>query len=412
MDQPRWKSLLDIDRLVEAWQSPDTAAPQRMTLLRHVADLAAALDPADREGGENAIPVVVKGPEKKPQAMPMTWVGQKNDSRDGREAGSAEIPPRPDTGARDVTADEIRGLLKSDGRNRQWDNATLRAWAELARQDPEKAKAMLDEVRDAPVRTPDGGVSIPLPPRDGRAKGVKPEAIAEIRESAMTGKDWQGEARGAATAKILPEGRLAAEVHAVTPRQGPILPPGSVRVSDEDMSPDDMLSTLHKIAPHIDEYTDRERKAATSMAYRLERLKERDREAFAKLPGELRNFLGDYKRQMDVERTPILPEKLKDKTTKLTAAKWEGMTDRSAEHALKSAVLSQAFAAPAGRSAESLAEFVSGLNDLFLRHNDMVAEHIEKLSQWGKDRKNIPEPYRTNEVLKAVDALDRIRRGP
>jgi hypothetical protein len=42
----------------------------------------------------------------------------------------------------------------------------------------------------------------------------------------------------------------------------------------------------------------------------------------------------------------------------------------------------------------------------------MVAEHIEKLSQWGKDRKNIPEPYRTNEVLKAVDALDRIRRGP
>jgi hypothetical protein len=90
MEKPGYKSLLDIDRLLEAWRSPGTAAPQRMTLLKHVADLAAALDPADREGGENAIPVVVKGPERKPQAMPMTWAGQKDEG--------APIPPRLDVG--------------------------------------------------------------------------------------------------------------------------------------------------------------------------------------------------------------------------------------------------------------------------------------------------------------------------
>ncbi len=337
---PGWKSLLDIDRLLEAWQFPDTAAPQRMTLLKHVADLAAAIDPAAREGDGNAIPVVVPDPQRKPQAMPMTWIGQKDEGRDGREAASAEIPPPPDTGA----------------------------------------------------------------------KGATPEEIAEIRESAMTGKDWQAEARSTATAKIMPEGRLTVEVGAVTPRQGPILPPGSVRVSGEDMPPDDMLATLHKIAPHIDEYTDQERKAATAMAYRLERLKERDPKGFAKLPDELQNFLGDYKGQMDVERTPIGPKKLKDKTAEITAEEWEGMTDRSAEHALKRAVRSQAFAAPAGRSAESLAEFASGLNDLFLHHHDVVAEHIETLRQWGENRRKIPPEYRTDKVLKAVDALDRIRR--
>lgn len=380
---PGWKSLLDIDRLLEAWDSPDTAPPQRMTLLKHVADLAAALDPADREGDGNAIPVVVKGPEKKPQAMPMTWVGQKDGGRDGREAGSAEIPPPPDYGAKDVTVDEIKGLLASDGRNRQWDNATLRAWAELARQDPEKAKTMLDEVRDAPVRT--------------------------AAEPKGEGGDW---VNAAATAKILPEGKLAVEVDAVSPRQGPTLPPGSVRVSGEDMTPDEMLATLHKIAPHIGEYTDGERKAATAMAYRLERLKERDPKGFGKLPDELQNFLGDYRQQMDVERTPILLRKLKDKTAEITAEKWEEKTGRSAEYALMRAVRSQALATPAARSAEGLAEFASGLNDLFLDHNEKAAGYIETLRQWGEDRKKIPPEYRTDKVLKAVDALDRIRRGP
>lgn len=226
----------------------------------------------------------------------------------------------------------------------------------------------------------------------------------------MTGKDWAAEARRAATAKILPEGKITAEVHAVTPRQGPVLPPGSVRVSGEDMPPDDMLATLHKIAPHIGKYTDQERKAATAMAYRLERLKERDPKGFAKLPGELQNFLGFFKERMDVERTPIGPKNPKDKTAEITAEDWEGMTDRSAEHALKRAVRSQAFAAPAGRSAESLAEFASGLNDFFFDHNEDAAEYIETLRQWGEDRRKIPPEYRTDKVLKAVDALDRIRR--
>ncbi len=249
---PGYKSLLDIDRLLEAWESPDTAAPQRMTHLRHVADLAAA-GPADREGAENAIPVVVEEKTRRPSA-----------TGDGREAGSAEIPPPPDYGAKDVTVDGIRGLLASDGRNRQSDNATLRAWAELARQDPKRAQQMLDQARDAPVGTPGGGVSMPLPPRDDhRTRQLTPEEAAGIQESLMTGKDWAAEARGAATAKILPDGKLTVAVDAVTPRQGPTLPPGSVRVSGEDMTPDEMLATLHKIAPHIGEYTDDERKAAT-----------------------------------------------------------------------------------------------------------------------------------------------------
>lgn len=166
MDQPGWKSLLGIDRLLEAWQSPDTAAPQRMTLLKHVADLAAAVDPAAREGDENAIPVAGK----------------------------------------DVTSARIAETLDSDGGNKDLDAATLRDWAELARQDPDKAKKILAEVSAQ---------------REAGAKAAAaPTGADEIRKqgkpgpspSPMTvegGQDGEsGWSDGAATPKSPPEGRI------------------------------------------------------------------------------------------------------------------------------------------------------------------------------------------------------------
>lgn len=381
---PGWKSLLDIDRLLEAWRSPDTAAPQRMTLLRHVADLAAAIDPADREGDGNAIPVVVPGPEKKTRAIPATWVGQKKEGGDGREAGSAEIPPPPDYGARDVTVDEIRGLLKSDGRNRQWDNATLRAWAELARQDPEKAKAMLDEVRDAPVRTPDGGVSVPLPPRDGRAPGASPEAIAEIGESLMTGKDWAAEAR-----------RIDAPVIVDLPkvRQGYVFRQRPIAEDTSGLTPDTALASLRRLVAK-EKKTEEEYAKAESLARWMEGMPAAERR---KLPLELRTYFENAHKSLGGKFTAAMPNTGDMNKTGVRGSDWNRWTKEATDAGLGHALGTVAGRAFLKGGADTLADLADGANivldsedvkALTERFRKEVETHLGRLDEY-KDLKSL-----------------------
>lgn len=271
MDQPGWKSLLGIDRLLEAWQSPDTAAPQRMTLLKHVADLAAAVDPAARQGDENAIPVAGK----------------------------------------DVTSARIAETLDSDGGNKDWDAATLRDWAELARQDPDKAKKILAEVsaqREAGAKA----AAAPTGADEIRKQGKPgPSPFPMTVEGGQDGESaWSD---GAATPKSPPEGRIRIETRKPKPLSGDIqslLPslqetlevetpggeePKPARKVDtyslEDVRANENMlrGLLARLEPTNDDLN-----TLVSVADDLKRQKEADPDAFAKRPEIARKFLTHF----------------------------------------------------------------------------------------------------------------------